>query len=59
MSKQQKQDGIVYSGNDGKILWIRYRDRTGNAAENPPEPRTDSKPTASFGNGCKPETAIF
>ena len=29
MSKPQKQDGIVYSRNDGKILWIRYRDRNG------------------------------
>ncbi len=29
MSKLQKQDGIVYSRNDGKILWIRYRDRNG------------------------------
>src|SRR6266481_7587666 len=29
MSKTQKQDGIVYSRNDGKILWIRYRDRNG------------------------------
>src|SRR5208283_3463137 len=29
MSKTQKQDGIVYCRNDGKILWIRYRDRNG------------------------------
>ena len=29
MSKPQKQDGIVYSRNDGKILWMRYRDRNG------------------------------
>jgi len=29
MSKTQKQDGIVYARNDGKILWIRYRDRNG------------------------------
>jgi len=29
MSKPRKQDGIVYSRNDGKILWIRYRDRNG------------------------------
>ena len=29
MSKPQKQDGVVYSRNDGKILWIRYRDRNG------------------------------
>jgi integrase len=30
MFKQRKQDGVVYSRNDGKILWIRYRDRNGN-----------------------------
>ena len=29
MSKPQKPDGVVYSRNDGKILWIRYRDRNG------------------------------
>ncbi len=29
MSKPQKQDGTVYSRNDGKILWMRYRDRNG------------------------------
>jgi len=29
MSKARKQDGIVYSRKDGKILWIRYRDRNG------------------------------
>jgi integrase len=29
MSKQRKQDGVVYSRNDGNILWIRYRDRNG------------------------------
>ena len=29
MSKPQKQDGIVYARNDGKVLWIRYRDRNG------------------------------
>jgi hypothetical protein len=29
MSKTQKQDGIVYSRDDGRILWIRYRDRSG------------------------------
>ena len=29
MSKQRKQDGIVYSRKDGKVLWIRYRDRSG------------------------------
>jgi integrase len=29
MSKQRKQDGVVYSRKDGKILWIRYRDRSG------------------------------
>ena len=29
MSKPRRQDGIVYARNDGKILWIRYRDRTG------------------------------
>jgi len=29
MSKPRRQDGIVYSRNDGKVLWIRYRDRGG------------------------------
>jgi integrase len=29
MSKPRKQDGVVYSRKDGKILWIRYRDRNG------------------------------
>ena len=29
MSKPRRQDGIVYSRNDGKILWIRYRDKSG------------------------------
>jgi hypothetical protein len=29
MSKPQKQDGIVYARKDGKVLWIRYRDRNG------------------------------
>ena len=29
MSKPQKHDGVVYRRKDGKILWIRYRDRTG------------------------------
>lgn len=29
MSKQRKQDGVVYARKDGKILWIRYRDRNG------------------------------
>jgi integrase len=29
MSKQRKQDGVVYSRKDGKVLWIRYRDRSG------------------------------
>jgi integrase len=29
MSKPRRQDGVVYSRNDGKILWIRYRDKTG------------------------------
>jgi len=29
MSKPQEQDGVVYSRKDGKILWIRYRDRNG------------------------------
>jgi hypothetical protein len=28
MSKQRKQDGVVYSRKDGKVLWIRYRDRS-------------------------------
>ncbi|MGA8273611.1 MAG: tyrosine-type recombinase/integrase [Candidatus Sulfotelmatobacter sp.] len=29
MSKPQKHDGVVYRRKDGKILWIRYRDRNG------------------------------
>ncbi len=29
MSKPQKHDGIVYQRKDGRILWIRYRDRNG------------------------------
>lgn len=29
MPKPQKHDGVVYSRNDGKVLWIRYRDRNG------------------------------
>ena len=29
MSKQRRQDGVVYSRKDGKVLWIRYRDRSG------------------------------
>jgi ribosomal protein L24E len=29
MSKAQKRDGVVYSRNDGKVLWICYRDRSG------------------------------
>ena len=29
MSKPRKQDGVVYSRDDGKVLWMRYRDRNG------------------------------
>lgn len=29
MSKPRKQDGVVYSRKDGRILWMRYRDRNG------------------------------
>jgi hypothetical protein len=29
MSKARRHDGIVYSRTDGKVLWIRYRDRSG------------------------------
>src|ERR1700739_4120794 len=29
MSNRRKQEGVVFSRNDGKILWIRYRDRNG------------------------------
>jgi len=29
MSKRRTQDGIVFSRKDGKVLWIRYRDRDG------------------------------
>ena len=29
MSKPQKHDGVVYQRKNGRILWIRYRDRNG------------------------------
>jgi len=29
MHKPQKHDGVVYPRKDGRILWIRYRDRNG------------------------------
>jgi|SRR5579862_757860 len=29
MFNRRKQDGVVFSRNDGKVLWIRYRDRNG------------------------------
>src|SRR5271156_1100745 len=29
MRKPQKHDGVVYPRKDGRILWIRYRDRNG------------------------------
>ena len=29
MSKRRTQDGVVFSRKDGKVLWIRYRDRDG------------------------------
>src|SRR5208282_2094206 len=29
MSKPRRQDGVVYSRKDGKILWIRYRNKSG------------------------------
>src|ERR1700751_2557760 len=29
MSKRRTQDGVVFSRKDGKVLWIRYRDRAG------------------------------
>jgi integrase len=29
MSKPRRQDGVVYSRKDGKVLWIRYWDRSG------------------------------
>jgi integrase len=29
MSNRRRQDGVVFSRKDGKILWIRYRDRNG------------------------------
>src|SRR6266576_1403310 len=29
MPKPRKQDGVVYSRKDAKVLWIRYRDRNG------------------------------
>ena len=30
MARPSKHDGAVFKRNDGKILWIRYRDREGN-----------------------------
>ena len=30
MARPSKHDGAVFRRNDGKILWIRYRDREGN-----------------------------
>ena len=29
MRKPQKHDGVVYQRKDGRVLWIRYRDRNG------------------------------
>ena len=29
MARPSKHDGAVFKRNDGKILWIRYRDREG------------------------------
>src|ERR1700722_17718133 len=29
MSKPRRQDGVVYSRNNAKVLWIRYRDKSG------------------------------
>lgn len=29
MFNRRKQDGVVFSRNDGKVLWIRYCDRNG------------------------------
>ena len=29
MAKQRTQDGVVFARDDGKVLWIRYRDRDG------------------------------
>ena len=41
MSKLRKQDGVVYTRKDGKILWIRYWDRNG-------KPRRESSHTADW-----------
>lgn len=41
MSKLRKQDGVVYTCKDGKILWIRYWDRHG-------KPRRESSHTADW-----------
>jgi integrase len=41
MSKLRKQDGVVYTRRDGKILWIRYWDRNG-------KPRRESSHTADW-----------
>jgi len=30
VARHSKHDGAVFKRNDGKILWIRYRDREGN-----------------------------
>ena len=41
MSKPRKHDGVVYPRKDGKILWMRYRDRNG-------EPRRESTRTEDW-----------
>ena len=29
MARPSKHDGVVYQRNDGRILWMSYRDRSG------------------------------
>jgi len=58
MSKPRKQDGVVYSRKDGRILWIRYRDRNGKPCRESTQ-RTGKMPTGSFENGYKPQTATY
>jgi len=41
MPKPRKHDGVVYPRKDGKILWMRYRDRNG-------EPRRESTRTEDW-----------
>ena len=58
MSKQRKQDGVVYSRKDGKVCGFATGIAAGNTVESPARPRTGRRPTASFASVCKPGTAI-